>query len=168
MKNHFPGTECLNQLKLIANVVGSMSDADIGFINNPKSCRYIKSLPYTADVPLANLYHDANPLAIDLLQKMLVFYPSKRISVTEAVQHRYMSTLYNPSANRPAEVPIDLDINENLGEDTIREMIWKEILYYHPEANVYDPLLVLISASTLACNYKNLQLFSCGRSLVSS
>ncbi|CAL9129018.1 unnamed protein product [Musa textilis] len=113
-----------------------MSDADIGFINNPKSCRYIKSLPYTPGVPLANLYHDANPLAIDLLQKMLVFYPSKRISVTEAVQHRYMSTLYNPSANRPAEVPINLDIDENLGEDTIREMIWKEILYYHPEANV--------------------------------
>ncbi|RRT70567.1 hypothetical protein BHE74_00017973 [Ensete ventricosum] len=131
----FPGTECLNQLKLIVNILGTMSDADIGFIDNPKARKYIKSLPYTPGVPLANLYPMANPLAIDLLQKMLVFDPSKRISVTEALEHPYMSPLYDPSANPPAEVPIDLDIDENLGEDLIREMIWKEMLYYHPEAS---------------------------------
>ena len=92
-KTIFPDTECLIQLKLISNVLGSMSDADIGFINNPKSCRYIKSLQYMPGVPLANLYCDTNPLATDLLQKMFVFYPSKKISVTEALQHPYMSTL---------------------------------------------------------------------------
>ncbi|XP_020251512.1 mitogen-activated protein kinase 4-like [Asparagus officinalis] len=131
----FPGTECLNQLKLIVNVLGTVNDADLGFIDNPKARKYIKTLPYTPGIPLPALYPHANPLAVDLLQKMLVFDPSKRISVTEALQHPYMSPLYDPSSDPPAQVPIDLDIDEELGEDMIREMMWREMLFYHPEAS---------------------------------
>ncbi|KAM3193063.1 hypothetical protein ACQJBY_069933 [Aegilops geniculata] len=130
----FPGTECFNQLKLIVNVLGTMSEADLAFIDNPKARNYIKSLPYTPGMPLSIMYPHAHPLAIDLLQKMLVFDPSKRISVTQALEHPYMSPLYDPSANPPAQVPIDLDIDENIGTDMIREMLWQEMLQYHPEA----------------------------------
>ncbi|KAF7059849.1 hypothetical protein CFC21_066701, partial [Triticum aestivum] len=42
------------------------------------------------------------------------FDPSKRISVTEALEHPYMSTLYDHNANHPAQVPIDIDIDEKL------------------------------------------------------
>jgi mitogen-activated protein kinase 1/2 len=129
----FPGTECLNQLKLIVNVLGTMSESDLEFIDNPKARRYIKSLPYTPGVPLATMYPHAHPLAIDLLQKMLIFDPTKRISVTEALEHPYMSPLYDPSANPPAQVPIDLDIDENISSEMIREMMWQEMLHYHPE-----------------------------------
>lgn len=130
----FPGTECLNQLKLIINILGSQREEDLQFIDNHKAKKYIRSLPYSLGTPFSRLYPDAHPLAIDLLQKMLVFDPSKRISVLEALQHPYMSALYDPSNNPPAEVPIDLDIDEDLGEETIREMMWKEMLHYHPEA----------------------------------
>ncbi|KAK8624390.1 hypothetical protein V6N13_065735 [Hibiscus sabdariffa] len=130
----FPGTECLNQLKLIINMLGSQKEEDLEFIDNPKARNYIKSLPYSRGIPFSRLYPNAHPLAIDLLQKMLVFDPSKRIGVTEALQHPYMAPLYDPNSNPPAQVPIDLDIDEDLGEDMIREMIWKEMLYYHPEA----------------------------------
>ncbi|KAI4389600.1 hypothetical protein MLD38_001809 [Melastoma candidum] len=65
---------------------------------------------------------------------MLVFDPSKRIGVTEALQHPYMSPLYDASSNPPAQVPIDMDIDEEvLEEETIREMMWNEMLHYHPE-----------------------------------
>ncbi|KAK1266525.1 Mitogen-activated protein kinase 4 [Acorus gramineus] len=132
----FPGTECLNQLKLIVNVLGSISEADLGFIDNPKARKYIKSLPYSPGTPLARLYPNADPLAIDLLQRMLIFDPSKRISVSEALTHPYMSPLYDPNMNPPAQVPIDLDIDEDMREDMIREMMWEEMLYYHPEVVV--------------------------------
>lgn len=130
----FPGSECLNQLKLIINILGSQREEDLEFIDNPKAKRYIKSLPYSPGTPFARLYPNAHPLAIDLLQKMLVFDPSKRISVTEALQHPYMSALYDPNTDPPAVVPIDLDIEEDLGEEMIREMMWKEMVHYHPEA----------------------------------
>jgi mitogen-activated protein kinase 1/2 len=115
------------------NVLGTMSEADLEFIDNPKARRYIKSLPYTPGVPLVSMYPHVHPLAIDLLQKMLIFDPTKRISVTEALEHPYMSPLYDPSANPPAQVPIDLDIDENISSEMIREMMWQEMLHYHPE-----------------------------------
>lgn len=130
----FPGTECLNQLKLIINILGSQSEEDLEFIDNPKAKKYIKSLPYSPKTPFSRIYPTAHPMAIDLLQKMLVFDPSKRISVTEALQHPYMSSLYDPNSDPPAQVPINLDIDEDLGEEMIREMMWTEILHYHPEA----------------------------------
>ncbi|KAF2548261.1 hypothetical protein F2Q70_00019690 [Brassica cretica] len=130
----FQGTECLNQLKLIVNILGSQRDEDLEFIDNPKAKRYIRSLPYSPGMSLSRLYPGAHVLAIDLLQKMLVFDPSKRISVTEALQHPYMAPLYDPNANPPAQVPIDLDVDEELGEEMIREMMWNEMLHYHPQA----------------------------------
>uniref|UniRef100_A0A2P2JGW4 Mitogen-activated protein kinase n=1 Tax=Rhizophora mucronata TaxID=61149 RepID=A0A2P2JGW4_RHIMU len=132
----FPGTECLNQLKLIISILGSQKEEDLEFIDNPKAKKYIKSLPYSPGMPFLHLYPGAHPLAIDLLQRMLVFDPSRRITVTEALQHPYMSALYDPTCNPPAQFPIDLDIDEDLGEEMIREMMWREMLYYHPEAAV--------------------------------
>ncbi|KAK8653034.1 hypothetical protein V6N13_127055 [Hibiscus sabdariffa] len=129
----FPGTECLNQLKLIINVLGSQQETDLAFIDNPKARRYIKSLPYSRGTQFSHLYPQADPLAIDLLQRMLVFDPTKRITVTEALLHPYMSGLYDPRSNPPAQVPINLDIDENMGEHMIREMVWIEMLHYHPE-----------------------------------
>ncbi|KAK1611850.1 hypothetical protein QYE76_035523 [Lolium multiflorum] len=130
-KTIFPGTDCLGQLKLIVNVLGSMNDGDLEFIDSLRGRNYIKSLPHAPGIPLYSMYPQAHPLAIDLLQKMLIFDPSKRISVTEALEHPYMAALYDPSANPPAQVPIDLDIDENLGLDKIREMLWQEMLQYN-------------------------------------
>jgi mitogen-activated protein kinase 1/2 len=31
-------------------------------------------------------------------------------------------------------VPIDLGIDENISAEMIREMMWQEMLHYHPEA----------------------------------
>ncbi|KAL8250594.1 hypothetical protein R6Q59_034287 [Mikania micrantha] len=130
----FPGTECLNQLKLIVNILGSQREENIEFIDNPKARSYIKSLPFSAGTSFSRLYPHAHPLAIDLLQKMLVFDPSKRISVFEALRHPYMSQLHDPNMDPPVQVPVDLDIDEDWGEEMIREMMWKEMVYYHPEA----------------------------------
>ena len=135
----FPGTECLNQLKLIINVVGSQQESDIRFIDNPKARRFIKSLPFSRGTHLSNLYPQANPLAIDLLQRMLVFDPTKRISVTDALSHPYMAGLFDSGSNPPAHVPISLDIDENMEERMIREMMWDEMLYYHPGAETANP-----------------------------
>ncbi|KAL0924981.1 hypothetical protein M5K25_003280 [Dendrobium thyrsiflorum] len=129
----FPGSECLNQLKLIVNVLGTMNDSDLSFIDNSKARKYIKSLPYSPGISFSSLYPHADPLAIDLLQKMLVFDPSRRISVIEALQHPYMSPLYDPSTNPPADVPVDIEVDEDLGEDMIREMMWNEMHHYHPD-----------------------------------
>ncbi|KAJ6821607.1 mitogen-activated protein kinase 4-like [Iris pallida] len=68
-----PGTECRNQLKLIVNVLGTISEADLGSIDKTKARKYINSLPYSSGIPILALYPHANPLAVDLIQKILIF-----------------------------------------------------------------------------------------------
>ncbi|KAF3944803.1 hypothetical protein CMV_028758 [Castanea mollissima] len=109
-------------------------ESHLEFIDNPKARKYIKTLPFSRGIHFSHLYPQADPLAIDLLQRMLIFDPTKRITVDEALQHPYMSGLYDPRSNPPAQVPINLNIDESLGERMIREMMWNEMLHYHPEA----------------------------------
>ncbi|KAI3736962.1 hypothetical protein L2E82_26952 [Cichorium intybus] len=129
----FPGTECLNQLRLIIGILGSQTEEEIEFIDNEKARKFIKSLPLSRRVSFVELYPQAQPMAIDLLEKMLVFDPLKRISVDEALNHPYMSGLYSPGMDPPVEGAVDVNIDEELGDEVIREMIWEEMLHYHPE-----------------------------------
>jgi len=42
-------------------------------------------------------FHDANPDALDLLNRMLAFDPASRISVEEALEHRYLQIWHDAS-----------------------------------------------------------------------
>lgn len=130
----FPGTDCLNQLKLIISVLGSQPEADLEFIDNAKAKSFVQSQKFSRGVNFSSLYPHADPLALDFLSKILVFDPSKRITVDEALCHPYIASLYDPSCSPPAPYRVSVDIDENLGEPVIRDMILKEILCYHPEA----------------------------------
>ena len=41
-------------------------------------------MPFKPPIPPEKIYPNANPLAIEILQKLLVFNPSRRITVDEA------------------------------------------------------------------------------------
>jgi len=131
----FPGKDYINQLKLIINAIGSPAEDDLHFVQSQKACTYIKSLPHISCASLQRLYPQANPTAIDLLDKMLVFDPYKRITVTEALEHPYFSALHDPRLEPSATAPFELDMpDEELRVQELREMVWNEMLYYHPEA----------------------------------
>ncbi|KAJ7302624.1 hypothetical protein JRQ81_000018 [Phrynocephalus forsythii] len=60
----------------------------------------------------------------------------KRLTVTDALEHPYLSMLHDaalePSASAAFEFLISED--EELREDALREKVWNEMCYYHPEA----------------------------------
>ncbi|KAL2619847.1 hypothetical protein R1flu_000052 [Riccia fluitans] len=131
----FPGKDYIHQLKLIINIIGSPEENDLHFINSQKARSYIRSLPFQPRVSLARLYPRANPLAINLIDRMLVFDPRKRVTVTEALEHPYLSMLHDATVEPSAPAPFEFDFEEeDLKEDALRDKVWNEMLYYHPEA----------------------------------
>ena len=52
------------------------------------------------------MFPDSNPLAVDLLSKLLVFDPKKRITVTEALKHSYLKGLHIEE-DEPTRTPIN-------------------------------------------------------------
>lgn len=91
----FPGRDYINQLNLQLRVLGTPSNEDLKHVTNAHALRYVRSMADMPGISLASLYPKANPLAIDLLEKMLVFVPEKRISVKEALEHPYLAQLHD-------------------------------------------------------------------------
>lgn len=68
-------------------------------------------------------------LAIDLLEKMLVFDPRKRINATESLAHEYVSPYHDPSDEPEAGEKFDWSFNDaDLPVDTWKVMMYSEIL----------------------------------------
>ncbi|KAI4365985.1 hypothetical protein MLD38_021916 [Melastoma candidum] len=127
----FKGTDALNQLSLIISVLGTQSEEDLEFIENPRLKRFIETLPHSPGVNFSEMFHGANPMAIDLLKRMLVFDPRKRITVAEALRHPYLIECYNPSSDIPARSQIQLDMSNIRDMRTVRQAMYEEILRYH-------------------------------------
>uniref|UniRef100_A0A3B4X7C9 Mitogen-activated protein kinase 7 n=1 Tax=Seriola lalandi dorsalis TaxID=1841481 RepID=A0A3B4X7C9_SERLL len=90
-KQLFPGKHYVHQLQLILAVLGTPPEGLIGAIRADRVRSYVQSLPSQLAMPLAKLYPQAEPQALDLLGAMLRFDPRERISVTQALEHPYLS-----------------------------------------------------------------------------
>jgi len=127
----FPGKHYLDQLNHILAVLGSPTQSDLQSILNDKARTYLASLPYKPKIPFSKLYPGANPLALDLLERMLMFNPLDRITVTEALQHPYLEQYYDPSDEPVAPIPFSLEMElDDLPKETLKEMIFSETVLY--------------------------------------
>ncbi|ODV96607.1 hypothetical protein PACTADRAFT_48438 [Pachysolen tannophilus NRRL Y-2460] len=125
----FPGRDYHNQLWLIIEILGTPSMEDYYSIKSRRAKEYIKSLPLRKKVPFDKLFPNANPLAIDLLEKLLTFNPSKRIKVEDALKHPYLKLYHDPNDEPIAEkIPEDFfDFDKKKDELNIPEL--KKLLY---------------------------------------
>ncbi|KAK9670185.1 hypothetical protein RND81_13G183900 [Saponaria officinalis] len=132
-KQIFPGKDSLDQLKLILNLLGTPRDSDLKFITNSRILNFLKSQPFTPKTSLSSLFPNADFMALDLLQQMLVFNPNRRITVSEALKHPYMTGYYDSRSIRRAPFPCDIAVDADAGVNKIRDMIWDEMLLHRPE-----------------------------------
>ncbi|XP_039513694.1 mitogen-activated protein kinase 14A isoform X1 [Pimephales promelas] len=114
----FPGTDHIDQLKLIMLLVGTPGPELLMKISSESARTYINSLPQLPKRNFADVFIGANPLAVDLLEKMLVLDTDKRITAAEALAHTYFAQYHDPDDEPEAE-PFDqtfesqeLDIEE--------------------------------------------------------
>ena len=90
-KNYlFPGENYLNQIKLIIELLGTQSEEDMQFITNSHAKNYVLSFKRLQKKPLNTVIRYNNLEAIDLIERMLVFNPNKRINVETAISHPYI------------------------------------------------------------------------------
>jgi len=134
----FKGTDPRNQLEQIMTVIGRPADEDLEAIMNEGAVNYIESLPRTQE-SLEEKLPTATPPALDLIRRLLVFNPNKRITAEEARQHAYVQEYNEPSSPPGPEEAAMLSewmtiaSASMLPKEQLQNLIFQEMLHYHPE-----------------------------------
>ncbi|WFD29071.1 hypothetical protein MSPP1_000076 [Malassezia sp. CBS 17886] len=93
----FPGKDYIEQLALIHGILGSPSEEVLAQIGSQRAKAHILSLPQRVATPWSRVFPNASPEALDLLSKMLVWDPSKRLTAGEALAHPWLKRYYQSS-----------------------------------------------------------------------
>ncbi|KAK7370095.1 hypothetical protein VNO80_12150 [Phaseolus coccineus] len=132
----FPGKNVVHQLDLMTDLLGTPPPECIARIRNEKAKRYLNSMRKKQPVPFSQKFPNADPLALRLLEGLLAFDPKDRPSAEEALADPYFFGLANidrePSTQPISKLEFEFE-RRKLTKDDVRELIYREILEYHPQ-----------------------------------
>ena len=94
-----------------------------------QTLRFVDSLPRRQRVPFGEKLRCTDESALDLLEKILVFDPRKRINATECLAHEYLEPYHEPTDEPVAAENFDWSFNDaDLPVDTWKVMVYAEVL----------------------------------------
>jgi len=126
-KPFFKGRDYVDQLNQILHYLGTPSESTLARIGSPRAQEYVRNLPYMSKIPFNQLFPRANPDALDLLDRMLAFDPSQRITVEEALEHRYLSIWHDASDEPQCPTTFDFAFESVDEVPEMRAMILDEV-----------------------------------------
>ena len=125
----------MHQLQLITEIMGTPTESDIRTIRGAYARRVLRSLPYRPPKAWRSVFPNASGAAIDLLQRLLVFDASKRLTAAEALDHPYLRDLKTPVSDMNVVSPLNSEFEfDQLTSPKMmpmRQMIYNEIMLYH-------------------------------------
>ncbi|XP_062234158.1 mitogen-activated protein kinase 12-like [Phragmites australis] len=132
----FPGKNVVHQLDIMTDLLGTPSSETLSRIRNEKARRYLSCMRKKHPVPFSQKFRNADPLALRLLQCLLAFDPKDRPTAEEALADPYFACLANverePSRHPISKLEFEFE-RRKLTKDDVRELIYREILEYHPQ-----------------------------------
>ena len=130
----FPGDHYLDQIQKIIAVTGTPKMEDLDFIQKKEAKEFFLKLVKRTKLTWSSLFPNANPIALDLLEKMLTFNPKKRYTVEQCISHPYFEGLHDPEQEPITNTPFDWTFDAvELTKENLQSMIYDESLYYHDE-----------------------------------
>lgn len=135
-KPFFKGRDYVDQLNQILHYLGTPNEETLSRIGSPRAQDYVRNLPFMQKVSFQTLFRQANPDALDLLDRMLAFDPSSRISVEDALEHRYLHIWHDASdePSCPTTFDFHFEVVEDIGE--MKKMILQEVNRFRQQVRV--------------------------------
>lgn len=141
----FPGTSTINQIERIMNVIPPPTKEDVESIGSLYAGSVLEKMSLLPRSSVEKtLGSGVSKEAIDLLNKLLVFNPDKRITVEEALHHPYVAQFHNsreePSLHYDVVLSLSDDIQLSINEyrSKLYEMIVNKKL--HIRRIQHDPI----------------------------
>lgn len=132
----FPGKSVVHQLELITDLLGTPPAETISGVRNEKARKYLMDMRKKNPVPFAQKFQGLDPLAVRLMQRLLAFDPKDRPTAEQALADPYFKGLAKierePSCHPISKLEFEFE-RRKLTKDDVRELIFREILEYHPQ-----------------------------------
>lgn len=133
----FPGKNVVKQLELITDLLGTPTPLQIAKVRNEKARHFLQNMRIKPATPLSEKFPGVDPKALNLLAKLLAFDPDDRPTAAQALADPYFDGLADVS-REPSRRPLPKDVfawdNRKLSREEVRELLYEEILHYHPQA----------------------------------
>lgn len=125
-----------DQLNMIFNLLGTPLDAEIEHMEREDAKRYIKCFQKREGEGLKSKYRHVDGDAVDILNRMLRFAASDRISVSQALQHRLFKDIRDISKEKTATgyVTLEFEREPDLDETLLRRYFSQEVGRYHRDS----------------------------------
>ena len=108
----FPGENYIAQIKLIIDVLGTQDVKDLDFISNSSAKNFVMQFQNIPKKNFSDILKCENPLAVDLVEKMLVFNPDKRYSIEDCLNHPYLKNMREGIEDPVFTGKINLDFDD--------------------------------------------------------
>jgi len=128
----FPGKNHWLQMPMIASVIGSPTEEEIASIENVKAREFLHQMPPSPKRCFSEIYPSANPLAWDLLERMLTFDPVRRYTVEQCLAHPYLEGLHDVSDEPTCDKPFCFDPNPSDTPQVLKSYVFREMMDFHP------------------------------------
>lgn len=132
----FKGRDYVDQLNQILYYLGTPPDDMLARIASPRAQQYINSLPFKPQIPFEQLYPDANPLALDLLRRLLAFDPAERITCDEALRHPYLAVWHDPADEPTCGTKFDFSFEQIDDIEGMKKLILNEVISFRREVRL--------------------------------
>ncbi|GJQ66532.1 hypothetical protein Trydic_g4517 [Trypoxylus dichotomus] len=131
----FPGTSTVNQVEKIMVTIPTPSQEDINLVCvSGVGSSMIKNACVNQKVHLRTLIgSDISSDAIDLLNKLLVFNPNKRLTAEQALSHAYVSKFHDESEEIEMNTSVIIPLNDDirLSVDDYRNKLYEIMSSHH-------------------------------------
>lgn len=138
----FPGRNHIHQLELIVAILGSPNETELTRMSGLGGQDAIRSLGHRDPADLKILLGNPNPLAVDLLTKMLCFDPAKRCNVHQALDHPWLMGYRDVATELIADVPFRCDLDNRdsseLGRAGLQRVIFNDMIDLKAHHRILD------------------------------
>lgn len=135
----FPGKDTSEQIELIITILGTPRIEEM-YKKGRTHSDLIFKFGKIDKIPWKDLISNASDDALDLLDKMLKFDPDKRITIEQAMKHKYFDDLPVEVDEKVESVSkFDFEFEElDLSTSELRDLILLEIMLYHDQKILDD------------------------------
>jgi serine/threonine protein kinase len=140
-KPFFKGSNPHHQLEVICSKLGTPPIDRMDFVTHPKAREAVLESKRHAKRPLGDFFPEGtNPVALDLLEKLLVFVPDERITVEDALNHPYLSELHAQMDEPASQCNFNFEFERmgegmpggNITKEDLQDLMFQEMLQLRP------------------------------------